>query len=79
MPQKQKTKDEYLEILKQIPRVYEFVSKNINDDELVGLYCYKIMKDTREGSRRGFPLDVAEALMHFAADYESPPTVWDFN
>lgn len=79
MLQKQKTKDEYLEILKQIPRVYEFVHQNLNDDEFIGLYCYKIMKDTREGQRKGFPVEVAEALLYFAGDYESPPTIWDFN
>lgn len=78
MKKQEKTKEEYLEMLKATPRVYEFVKKHIDDDELIGMYCYNLMKDTREGQRKGFPVEVAEALFYFGGDYESPPTVWDF-
>lgn len=74
-----KTEAEYLEILKQIPRVYEFVLKVKDDEELLSTYCYNLLKDTREGTRHGFPLDVSEALMYFSRGYEGPMTVWDFN
>ena len=74
-----KTKAEYLEILKQIPRVSEFVTKVKDDEELLSTYCYNLLKDTRNGKRKGFPLDVSEALMYFSKGYEGPATVWDFN
>ena len=75
----QKTPEDYLEILKQIPRVYEFVSRFKDDEELLSTYCYNLLKDTRNGKRNGFPLDVSEALMYFSQGYEGPMTVWDFN
>lgn len=79
MKQQTKTKDEHLEILKKVPRIYEFVNKVLEDDELLSLYCYNILKDTRNGERKGFPPDVAEALMYFSEGYEGPETIWDFN
>lgn len=72
------TKDKYLEILKQIPRVYEMICKIQDDEELLGIYCYNLLKDTRNGERKGFPLEVSEALMYFSKGYEGPMTVWDF-
>lgn len=74
-----KTPEDYLEILKQIPRVYEFVTKVLDDEELLSTYCYNLLKDTRNGERYGFPLEVSEALMYFSQGYEGPVTVWDFN
>lgn len=78
MQNQTKTRTEYLEILKQIPRVYEFVTKVQDDEELLSLYCYNLLKDTRNGERKGFPLDVSEALIYFSRGYEGPTTVWDF-
>lgn len=79
MQSKQKTPEEYLEILKKVPRVYEFTLKIKNDEELLSIYCYNLLKGTRNGERKGFPLDVSEALLYFSQGYESPTTVWDFN
>lgn len=66
--------------LEKYPRIYDFCIKNQRDTELLALFCTRILKDTRGGTRQGFPAEASEAIFYLAnLEDNEPQQLWDFN
>ncbi len=66
-------KESTLESLRGFPHIHDFIEKNWDDTELLVEYVKKLLNDTRNHERKGFPHEIAETLLVFFNNRKSTP------
>lgn len=59
-----------LQKLQKYPHIQEFLVKYSTDPELLGLFCDKLLRETRDDTRVGFPDEATDALLWFSSLYK---------
>lgn len=60
--------------LNEFPHIRDYIEKYWDDPELLAEYLKRLMNDTRDHQRRGFPHEVAEKLIALFNERKRTPT-----